>query len=67
MVDVQVQGINRKINYCAMPIYHPAFLLRSADKPQLEEITQRALRALVDRAWACIRISKGMSPMPVGE
>lgn len=63
-VDVVVQGIDRPIAYCAMPVFHPAYLLRTADKPMLQELTEKDMRAVVDRVWAYLRVSQGMSPVP---
>jgi len=67
MIDVRIEGVDHEIIYSAVPVYHPSFLLRSADKPQHEENVFRALKGTVERAWACIRISQGLSPQPPEE
>lgn len=63
MHDVFVQGVERKVAYCAQPIFHPAYLLRTADKPQLQKATEDDLQGLYDRSWAYLRIAQGMSPV----
>jgi len=65
MTDVHLQGVKRTITYCAMPVFHPSYLLRTRATPRLREITESNLQALVDRAWAYYRVSRGLNPIPV--
>lgn len=67
MVDVSVSGVGRNIKYCAMPIYHPAFLMRKRDVPQFKEVTISNLAQVVERSMSYMRIAQGLSPIPLHE
>ena len=64
-VDVQVDGVGRSIRYCAMPIFHPSYLMRKRDVPQLTDVTVTNLTQVIERAMAYLRVSKGLSPVPL--
>lgn len=67
MIDVRVDGVERVITYCAMPVYHPAFLLRKKDQPKLLEDTKDHFERAVERVWAFMRVAQGLSPVALKE
>lgn len=67
MVDVHVDGATRSITYCAMPVYHPSYLNRRKDQPQLLENTKDHFERVVERVWAFMRVAQGLSPVALKE
>ena len=67
MFDVQIDGVNGPVTYAAMPVFHPSYLNRRRDKPELLENTKRHFSKVVERVWAYLRVARGLSPVPVGE
>lgn len=63
MVDIEVEGVHGRIRYCAMPLYHPAYILRYGDQPRLEETTVDNLRAVRQRLDMYNRVAEGLSPV----
>lgn len=63
-VHITIPGVHTQIRYCAMPIYHPSFILRNKDKPQIRQSTVRDLVNVIEWTKAYLRIGRGLSPIP---
>lgn len=67
MVDVQIEGVHRPIRYCAMPLYHPAHILRHSEQSEIELVTIENLKAVRDRLQMYQRVARGLSPVAADE
>lgn len=67
MFDVHIDGVDGPVTYPAVPVFHPSYLNRKRDKPELTENTKKYFAMVIEGVWAYLRVARGLSPVPMGE
>lgn len=65
MFDVQIDGVDGPVTYAAVPVFHPSYLNRRRDKPALLADTKNHFAMVIERVWAYLRVTRGLSPVSV--